>query len=32
MPYDPWQDTFAFVVVGALVFTVLLGVLIAYLR
>jgi hypothetical protein len=30
MPYEPWQDSVAFIIVGAIVFTVILGVLIAY--
>jgi hypothetical protein len=30
MPYEPWQDSFAFVVVGTLVFTVILGLLLVY--
>jgi hypothetical protein len=30
MPYEPWQDSFASIVVAALVFTLILGLLIVY--
>jgi hypothetical protein len=31
MPYEPWQDSFAFMAVGLLVLALLTGFLIAYL-
>jgi hypothetical protein len=31
MPYEPWQDSVAFVAVGLLVFALIVGALIAYM-
>jgi hypothetical protein len=31
MPYEPWQDSFAFLAVGLLVFALIVGFLIAYM-